>query len=282
MDINNRSDKHKRNDDVESIFNELKSLITKVEPSVGNFDEKLYKNIFIFGCPRSGTTFLHQRLIKQLDVCYPTNFISRFFYSPYIGSLYQKLLYDLDTRNEVLNNQKIEETSLLGKTKGAMSPNEFWYFWREHFDVLESGYIANPNENQLKSFYNSLNKIKNTFGKPIVLKGLIANNNIDKLINYNNDDIVIHIERNVDDNAKSLLRAREEFYNDENKWYSFKSDNYNELINKKPYEQTTGQVINTNNMIKNKTKNIKYLIHIKYEDFCENENKYIDKIKELL
>ena len=116
-----RSEQHKRNSETEAVLSELTRLLAhpKIDYSIGD-DPSAIPNIYIVGCARCGSTVLHQLLVKMLDLCYPTNLISRFFYAPYIGSLVQRLMSDLDAKGELLGNQtSINLNSELGKTKGG-------------------------------------------------------------------------------------------------------------------------------------------------------------------
>jgi len=140
VDNYRRSDKHKKNQLLESIFPEMENYFGKLE------NEILVKHhaperpvLFIMGCARSGSTFLHQILAATQLFCYPTNLMSRFYYAPYWGARIQQLLIDADLKGEILvGNATIKSfKSELGKTTGALQPHEFWYFWNRFFPFQE-------------------------------------------------------------------------------------------------------------------------------------------------
>jgi hypothetical protein len=253
------------------VLSELKEVLRSAQAT---YNDKAgiseLPNFYIVGCARSGTTYLYQLLSKVLEVAYPTNFLSRFYYAPYLGAKMQYLLSDLDINNEILGKgSDFSLSSNLGKTKGALAPHEFWYFWREHFRINKRGYIQPPNSNELENFEGELNSIKNVFGRPLMMKGMIANNCIDQFVRQGSDNVVIYIKREVDFNAQSLLKARFDFFGDKEKWYSFGIDP--KYQKGSIYEQVVNQVHHTNLEIESAISKLpeKNRIQIQYENLDE-------------
>jgi hypothetical protein len=244
-----RLTKHKRSEFTESMLEQLKLILepaNTIEISSKNFSS--FPVIHVLGCARSGTTLLQQLLVKHLQVCYPTNFMSRFYFAPHVGAMFQYLMNDLDYKEENLSAlDSFRLTSKLGKTKGPLAPNEFWYFWRRKFEVDENGWITNVNNDVLSDFYHELDSITSVFSKPMVMKSLIAQNEIRKFLDFRPEDKVVFIKRDVVYNAQSLILARKEFYGDINRWYSFIPPNYQN--SKSPYSQVVQQVRLTNKLI---------------------------------
>ncbi len=74
---------------------------------------------------------------------YPSNLIARFYKNPYIGILAQQSLLEYDPLNQLgFDSTKIEYSSNLGKTIGALNPSEYWYFWREFFNFGEINILS--------------------------------------------------------------------------------------------------------------------------------------------
>ena len=102
----------------------------------------------------------------------PTNLLSRFYGAPLVGAKIQQLLTDprYDFRDEILDfSSPIDFTSRNGKTRGALAPNEYWYFWRRFlpFDVLD--YMpddALKARGDLTGLRDELNALANIFGDP--------------------------------------------------------------------------------------------------------------------
>ena len=146
MENKKRTQEFKKDFQVEELLQLLDDNLSPVEEKlIKEHNSTEYPPIFIFGCARSGTTVLHQYLIHNTKCIYPSNFISRFYYAPYLGGIYYKLFTELDKRGELLGDFEKEGkdffSSDLGKTSGIHSPNEFWYFWRKYFAINTKGTI---------------------------------------------------------------------------------------------------------------------------------------------
>ena len=171
MEDKDRSNIHKRNEDSEKIMSELMALIQGPNDKASeNLPTSTFPNIYIVGCARSGSTFIHQFLVNHFNVSYPSNFLSRFYFAPYVGAKIQYLMNNLDSKGELFNNSNSNDfQSTLGKTKGAMSPHEFTFFWRKYFEMNSEGYVDYQGDDQVSSFLDGINSIKNVFNNAFVL-----------------------------------------------------------------------------------------------------------------
>ena len=273
-----RSKGHQRIDLVEDCLDELSSLLGPVNRSViGTLRLEHRPVVHLVGCARSGTTLLHQLLVKHLEVCYPTNFMSRFYYAPVLGAKLQYLLTDLDFKKEILASfPDFSLSSSLGKTEGPLSPHEFWYFWRSIFEIGESGMIVSGDDKNLVQFYSQLDGITTVFQKPMIIKSMIAQNRISDFINYRPGDKIIYLKRSTAYNAQSLLKARLDYFGDMNQWYSFKPLNYQ--ISGSSYQQVVEQVIRTNEMIESDLCKVdpKNIFKVNYEEINEKFDHLIE------
>jgi len=282
-----RQESYKKDTRLEAKLQEVNGLLGKVEKELlKDFNEPKFPAVIIVGAPRSGTTLLLQWLAASGNFAYPSNLLSRFYSAPFIGAKIQKVLADYDTRSEIFGAEK-RFTSLLGKTEGALNVNEFWYFWRRFFKAKNEGYFTDEElkKADVKNFKAELAAIVEEFEKPFAMKGLIFNWNADYLATQlRGKSIFIHIERNVFDNAASLLEARKEFFGDVKRWYSFMIPQFEKLRNENPFFQVVAQVYLTNERIKNTLgKHFeKYYLHVKYEDLCENSANVWEKLREKL
>lgn len=279
MENSLRKKEHQRAGEVEAILKRLEDLIPDKYPQEIIADHPVF---FIMGCARSGTTLVTQYLSQHREFCYPSNFISRFYYAPYVGSMLQKLMFDLDSRDELFGfiKERGGFSSNLGKTKGPLAPNEFWYYWRR---FLKFGEIQKLEPEQIEdidkvSFANGLLSIQSVFEKPMFLKGMIANWHIPLLAEVFPNSYFIYVKRDLAFNSQSLLLARERFFGNVDAWYSFKPEEYYELKKLSPVEQVVGQVFYTNRAIDEGLRGLsgKRIIEVKYEEFCENPAKLID------
>jgi hypothetical protein len=132
-----RVKKFKRNTQLEGLLPSINSLLAcseshALEDRCSNGED--YPILFVMGPLRSGTTLFMQWLASSGVVAYPSNLLSRFYGAPVMGAMIQLLLTDprYNFRNEILDfNSAISFDSENGKTKGALAPNEFWYFLRK-------------------------------------------------------------------------------------------------------------------------------------------------------
>jgi hypothetical protein len=278
---------HHKSPETEFVLQELASLIGNA-----GADRKFacdYPVIFIVGCARSGTTVLTQYLASIAEFCYPTNFLSRFYYNPYIGALLQHLMFDLDKKGELFGALKTDVpgyTSDLGKTIGALSPNEFWYYWRRFFKFSE---IQKLSAESIKSidrvgFLNGIGAIQHVFRKPVFMKAMILNWDIGLLAEIVPNSYFVFIERDISHNAFSLLQARLNFFGDTEKWYSFKPLEYNSIKNKLPFQQVVEQVFYTNKAIKEGLMKIpaERFLKISYESFCSSPSEFLGNLFKML
>ncbi len=287
MENNKRLNSHKKNSELESILKTLEANIVDVSQTTEFKSDQ--PKLFIIGCARSGTTLLTQLLAQHTEWCYPTNFLSRFYYSPYVGALIQKMLFELDDKGELFGMHETDTINLkstLGKTTGALSPNEFWYFWRRFFKFNDIQQLTAKelNDVDIKLFENNLNALQTVYDKPLFMKAMIMNWNIEFLAENISNSYFVFIKRDTVYNAQSLLKARQNYFGNTNEWYSFKPPEYHLISREIPEKQVLEQVKCTNQAIENQLKELdesKY-ISIQYENLCANPTLVFSKIFSLL
>ncbi|GLR65075.1 sulfotransferase [Marinospirillum insulare] len=287
----NRTEKYARVGSLEDLLKELNKNLAGANKKYLDDKSEKFSKVFIVGPPRSGTTLFTQWLANTGLVSYPTNLLSRFYGAPLVGAKIQQLLTDpkYNFRNEILDfNSDIDFSSENGKTKGALAPNEFWYFWRRFLPYGELDYMS-PEElhkkANLSGFRDELNALANIFEKPFAMKGMIMNQSIPELNKQFDKALFIHIHRDPVFNIQSALEARKRQYGDINTWYSFKIKEYPELKNLDPLESVAGQITAINKSVEKGISGLpehKKLV-VQYEDFCKRPEYYygllVDKIK---
>lgn len=266
----------------------LETLLTELNNDLNPSEERVSRSylgqamphplILVMGPLRSGTTLLTQWLASTGLVAYPTNILSRFYQAPIIGAKIQRLLTDplYNFRDELGEFcQKPSFDSDNGKTKGALSPNEFWYFWRRFLPDPERDVWTNEelhNEIDTVTLCAELTGVMDVFQKPFAMKGMLFNYNIPFLDSIFEKALFIQIKRNPIDNAASILEARKRQFGSTSKWYSFKIPEYEKLKSLDPIQQACGQVYYTNKAIDKDLRSIcetrKQIIE--YEKFCRN------------
>jgi hypothetical protein len=180
---------------------------------------------------------------------YPTNFVSRFPTAPWVAARVQRLLSEpaCDFRGELTLHQDLNPTpfrSRLGKTRGLLGPNEFWYWWRRFLPENDSHCLtvdqtAAVDLTQLRAELAAWEAVHD---KPLLMKGLILNWNLDWLATAVPGCVFVHIHRDPVLNMQSLLEAREDFFGDRGQWYSFRPPEYAALTGATAAEQVAAQV----------------------------------------
>ncbi|RAH36586.1 sulfotransferase [Halomonas sp. SL1] len=286
----NRNEKYARVSDLETLLKELNSNLEGANEAYMTDSVERFSKIFLMGPHRSGSTLFMQWLASTGLAAYPTNMLSRFFGAPLVGARIQQLLTDsrYNFRNEILDfNSDVNFNSDNGKTKGALSPNEFWYFWRRFLPFDELDYMSSEElqaNAYLAGLRDELNALANMFGKPFAMKALIMNQNIPELADQFEKALFIWIHRDPVFNIQSALEARKRQYGDINAWYSFKIKEYPELKNLDPLESVAGQISAINSSVE---EGFSYLpdnrkMVVKYEDFCQRPEHYYHKISRML
>lgn len=283
-----RAEQFARNPELEVLLQQLNEEIATDPVSdqkiKGTFKHPL---VFIVGCPRSGSTLLMQWLANSGCFAAPDNFLARFYRSPYVGQLIKDMLLDprFSFRDEFADLQPISPgfNSSLGKTTGALSANEFYFFWRELFSTP----VQYPSQSETDSFDLArarfeLRRLIAYLDKPFACKGLMFNQILGALADWFPEAIFLHLQRGPFFTAQSLLLARETFFKDRRQWYSFQIPEYNELKSRTPIEQVAGQVIYMDAAVRRQLSNMPDIRHIsiRYEAFTENPEAVWQRLKQ--
>jgi len=142
--IEQRLSSFERNQTLESLLTEINTDLWTVEKQLLTQKKTNYPVIFIVGPHRSGSTLMMQWLASSGLFSYPSNLLSRFYHAPIMGAKLQLLLADerYNFRDELKDfSSEIDFNSDNGKTKGALAPNEFWYFWRRFLPFTDLDYL---------------------------------------------------------------------------------------------------------------------------------------------
>lgn len=270
-----------RNLALETMLKAVNGLLTPAEQEAllqcANAGEE-HPVLFIMGPHRSGTTLFMQWLAQTGLAAYPTNLLSRFYGAPVIGAHIQLLLTDprYNFRNEILDfTQPIAFESENGKTRGALAPNEFWYFWRRFLPFTELDWLSDDalfaavDRHRLVAELTTLTRV---FGKPFALKGMILNYNIPFLDAIFPQALFVRLRREPVSNVASILAARERQLGNRSAWYSFRIPEYPRLKDLAPVEQCAGQWHCIDRAV---TRGMATLAEsrqllVDYEDFCRD------------
>lgn len=236
-----------------------------------------HQPVFIIGAPRTGSTILYEYITNYLDVQYINNYTSNFYEILYLSSIISKILLG-DKSHYCFKSRH-------GVTKGFRAPSEcgqFWYRWfprNRHFvDYNEL------NKKQMMEIYSTVAAITNTFDKSIVFKNMNCGQRLRIIKEIFPECKIIYMKREIQQVAQSIIKVREDVYNDRNKWWSIMPKEYKELFDKDYIEQVVYQIYYIQKQIEcdlnlfNK-ENIKIL---EYKNFCSNPKEEIEDISRLI
>lgn len=286
-----RQQAFQRNERLEVLLSELNGVLGDAEKRIGKLPERpAYPVVLVVGAPRSGTTLLVQWLAASGLFAVPTNLLSRFFGAPYIGARIQQLLTDpaYNHQNELGDPaaMEVDYASHVGKTKGMLQPNEFWYFWRRFIPNTDPEWIT-PEQEQLidrSGFLAGIAAIEAAFSKPFASKGIILQYNLTCLQRILGKVLFVHTRRHPFFNIQSLLKARRDYFGDEHRWFSVKPREYDRLKDLDPVEQVAGQVYFTRQSIDNELAAMdeRYGLIVDHESFCASPGEYYDRLRQKL
>jgi hypothetical protein len=284
--VEKRRHEFRRNEKLEELLREINGLLQPVEQQIlSSYRMPKYPVVFVVGAPRCGSTLMMQWLAQTGHFAYPTNLLSRFYAAPYVGAKIQQLLTDpeYNFRNEILDfSGEISFESSLGKTKGALAPNEFWYFWRRFIPNTEPRYVDKGTLEKVDAggFAAELAALESVFDKPWAMKGLILELNIPFLSSILDKALFLFVRRHPFYNIQSLLTARINYSGNRHEWYSIKPQEYEMLKHLEPIEQVTGQVYFAVQAIEEGLEQIENSrgLEICYEDFCTGPEQVFHQI----
>lgn len=279
--MNDRTSEFARNQSLEALLSSLNERLAPVGNRVADQHEMPgMPVILIVGCARSGTTLLTQWL-ASLDLFFtPSNFVSRFYSAPSVGIQIQ----DMITREELAHGRELDGQELasydsrLGKTTGWLTPNEFWYFWRR--------FVFNDGERLQDGprFAAELAAMEAEAGRPLAMKGMIANELIEDLDELLDKVVFIHLRRDPAHTAQSLLEARVAHRGDEKSWYSFQPPRFQGIGDLDPLEQVAFQVAETHRVVDGALNHLQpsRQIVLEYEQFCAEPRAFYGELRECL
>ena len=283
----------RRNQQLEGLLETVNELLdASEERALERFvrDQPVHPVVFVMGPLRSGTTLFMQWLASTTKVAYPTNMLSRFFGAPVVGALIQLLLTDprYNFRNEITNfDSSISFESDNGKTRGALAPNEFWYFWRRFLPFKDLDWLPDEELHRVvdrNTLVAELTGLTRVFQKPFVLKSMILNYNIAFLDAIFDKALFVQLWRDPVTNVASALEARRRQSGSETEWYSFKIPEYPKLRDLDPVMQCAGQIHYINKAVRRGLASVmpaRKLV-VKYETFCRNPQAVFNQLAEKL
>ena len=196
-----------------------------------------FKNIFVVGAPRSGTTLLTQVLAASFDLKYVNNFVARFYQAPLIGLWLEKQIFGE-------HQSKIEFKSDFARTSSAWDIHEFGYFWRNKLNIKNATDILDRERmvQGIPNVFRHLYAMNNYIGSSMVFKNIYGGYVLADFLAHDENHFFVYIERDVLSACLSILNARHKHYDDITKWWSYYPFEFKSIVDLNVYEQIFHQV----------------------------------------
>lgn len=231
--------------------------------------------VFIVGAPRSGTTLLYQIITQAWQFSY---------FSEYAANIPWAAV--TVTRNKIQEFDKDNNNfdSSYGHPEGNFAPGEAGRFWNRWFPTEKRhGYsyvddkFLNPQQKQI--IYQTVANLEHLIGAPFINKNVKNCVRIRALNDVFPQALFIHIERNMNENAASILQMRKKKTGNVDKWLGVMPKNIDDLLQLGGHEQIIAQL---HFLKKNIVEDINALncnyFHIQYESLCNEPNKVLNQL----
>ncbi len=258
------SDEYRKDPLDEHFLRHLNDIIAPHEESLLEDIGEPYPTIHVVGAPRSGTTLLTQLISRHLDVGCINNLIAAFYRAPIHGiRLSKKLLGDR-------RPQSLEST--YGRTQNLTDPHEFGYFWAQILNYQEQAEPSDPaaspiDWNRLRLILTNMTAAQNG---ALVFKSFVTGFYARQLHQVLPKTILVHVRRNTEDNAHSILRMRREYSGSVDNWVGVKPNAFTWLRTQPPPVQAVGQVLYVEAALRAALSLIdqKNVVDVEYESLC--------------
>lgn len=232
--------------------------------------------LFILGLPRSGTTLIYQYIVHRLEVAYFTNGVGEYRLSPCIVTALQHRLY-----GEYYSNFE----SAYGKVVGPVAPREAGGFWGRFFDRDEYVRYEDVSARDISTLRNTIACTQKAFGNvPFVNKNVKHMLRIEALSKSFPNSYFLYVERDLEEVALSVLRARYENLENPREWWSVKPPNHVELANMPLAEQVAYQLISLRKKLEGDLSRIPDIrvLRVDYTRFCQKPEHLIERLQDTL
>ena len=235
-----------------------------------------YPPIFIIGPPRSGSTLVYQSLVQSYRVAYLSNLHHHFCRGP---SIVERLLRISE------RSAPSDFSADLGYVAGWKAPSECWNFWyqffprRPQFVTLQS---ADPK--RLSQMRGAVRALICAAGKPLLIKNLPMLLRLGPVHRYLHEALFIVTSRELLNNARSILAARQKTFGSYSRWWSVEPPGFEQLQELPAHEQVVQQIHAIQRVINCGRKEIgcERFFDITYEDFCADTSATLRSLKTFL
>jgi len=227
--------------------------------------------IFIVGAPRCGSTLIMQTFTDAFDVGYIANAHCRWFGAP---ALADKIFRPLT------NKQPSDFTSTYGQTKKNSDPSECAAWWYRFFR-REPAYVTSKDVSvrKMQAFRRSVASLGRAMERPLIFKNLYAGLRIEPIVDTLPGSLFVVVERDLLDNAQSILKGRQETGGSYEPWWSVPPPNVEELRQLPPVQQVVEQIRSIYQLLERDIDRFdleERTFRIRYEEFCADVHGTLD------
>lgn len=232
--------------------------------------------LFILGLPRTGTTLVYQYVVHRLEVAYFTSGCGRYHRSPCLVTRIQRRLhgeYVSDFRSEY------------GKSEGPVAPREAGSVWARFFGYEAYVEPADVSHRDRETLRRTVHCVQRAFrGAPFVNKNVKHLLRIPALADVFPRARFLVVERDREDVALSVLRARHRQMADPGRWWSVRPPDYPRLREMDPVAQVAGQLESLGRKLDADLRELDpgRVLHCGYRAFCEDPEEVAREVREAL
>jgi len=230
--------------------------------------------IFLIGAPRSGSTLAYQVVTDRFDVGYLANGHARWPGGP---SIVERRRHLISQRTGALGDFR----SAFGATEGDLGPSECGPFWYRFFPRTPHHVPAAEFPDAARAeFRAAVGAFIEACARPVVFKNLYCTTRIDAIAAALPEALFIVIDRDLVDNARSLLNGRLRNVGSYDQWWSVEPPGIEQLRTLPPHEQVIGQVRAIDALITAEQQTIgsTRVLHVAYEDLCADTHAQLERI----
>ena len=230
--------------------------------------------VYVVGAPRSGTTLAHQLLARHLPLGYVDNVVARFWGRPAVGAaLSRTTLGEPGTRSFALESSH-------GTTAEPAGPHEFGYFWRRwlglddapthHLDETAQARVDRT------GLGGALAELRAAWGAPLVFKNVICGFHARMLAEVHERSLFVHVVRETEAVARSILRSRLERYGSYDAWWSLKPSTW--PFDGPPAAQVVAQALDCRGEIAAELDAVPHALRTSYEALCAAPAAFVEQV----
>ncbi len=229
--------------------------------------------LFILGLPRTGSTLVYQYIVHRLRVAYFTNGVGRYSASPCVVTFLQRT-FNPEYRSSFRSHY--------GKVSGPVSPREAGGFWIRYFGIDDYVRFDEMSERDIRFLRNTIACTQRIYGDaPFVNKNVKHLLRIDALGKIFPNSFLLFIERDIEQVALSVLRARYANLDDPAQWWSVKPPDYDELKGLPATQQVARQLASLQQRMEADLAEVppERVLQVRYETFCARPEDLIERLR---